>query len=139
MKHLIAVIIMINNNTTEHESPALLTSAGGEWILKIYLPVIMVIGTLFNTLSFITVRQRKIKHLPISVYIGYLSLFDSAALLLRGGMLLAFAYGVIDSDICHSTRGPLFILVFFFLEVASWMLVLAASDRFLKVSVFILL
>ena len=74
-------------------------------------PIILLIGLLGNTISFVIFKNDKMKHLPIFKFLAYLSLIDCLYILIGIPHIMAITFGDYDfrntSNLVCSIRSPL--------------------------------
>ena len=76
-------------NQTSSSSDSVELSAGTLAYL-VYLIIVLIVGLICNTLAFIIMRRRRVRHLPTSIHLSYLALADNLALILFTGKKVFF-------------------------------------------------
>ncbi len=67
------------NMTADYEG----IDMSGLWVYRLTLPVLVPLGLVFNTLTFLTMQRPGLKGLTTCVYLSYLSIADSCCLLIQ--------------------------------------------------------
>ena len=116
-----------NSPDTSHEIST------SEWTHSLYLIIILLLGVVCNPIAFKAMRQKEIRHRPTSIFLTYLALVDSMAVII-GSLLI-----IVTNLTGYYWENYTVCLMFPFLyllstSVSFWLIVVTTVDRCIMVS-----
>lgn len=119
------------NNKNVHAGSSISFTIGKQ-INLYYPPILIIVGTIGNVLSFAVYAMKKYKGKPIAMYIKVLSVLDTIMLIvgmLQYWLLFNFFPASLSESHCHG----MFFVVNFFGNYSHWLIVVLTVDRFVSV------